>query len=169
MELVERVDQHGRVLGVADRGDAIARGWMFRIATTVCRDPLGRYLVYRRPDDAPSFPGYYDVSFGGAVNVGESYRSAAARELEEELGVRPPVRFLFKYLCRGAIGSYWLGVHEALIDEPVSPAPREISWHAWLTEAQLWAAVGRWRFIPDGQDVLSRYGTRKGTAEGGPG
>ncbi|MDP4512012.1 NUDIX domain-containing protein [Nonomuraea turcica] len=44
------------------------------------------------------FPGYYDVMVGGAVGVGvgESYEEAAVRELAEELGVRVPVRFLFK-------------------------------------------------------------------------
>ncbi|MGP3920884.1 NUDIX domain-containing protein [Nonomuraea sp. 10N515B] len=46
------------------------------------------------------FPGYYDVMVGGAVGVGESYEEAAVRELAEELGVRVPVRFLFKFLCR---------------------------------------------------------------------
>lgn len=40
---------------------------------------------------------------GGAVNVGESYEQAAVRELTEELGVRVPVRFLFKFLCREGI------------------------------------------------------------------
>ncbi|MFI9848666.1 hypothetical protein ACIHFD_67525 [Nonomuraea sp. NPDC051941] len=46
-ELVERVDGQDRVLGVVDRDDAIRRGWLHRIATTVCRDELGRFLVYR--------------------------------------------------------------------------------------------------------------------------
>jgi 8-oxo-dGTP pyrophosphatase MutT (NUDIX family) len=33
------------------------------------------------------------------MDVWESYEAAAARELTEELGVRVPVRFLFKFLC----------------------------------------------------------------------
>jgi 8-oxo-dGTP pyrophosphatase MutT (NUDIX family) len=157
VELVERVDEADRVLGVVPRGQAVATGWMIRIATTVCRDDRGCYLVYRRPDDAPWFPGHYELSFGGAVNPGESYTAAAARELAEELGVTTPVRHLFKYLYRGAAGTYWLGVHETLIDTAIVPAPHEIAWHGWMTETELYEAAQRLPFIPDGQDVWRRY------------
>jgi 8-oxo-dGTP pyrophosphatase MutT (NUDIX family) len=89
--------------------------------------------------------------------VGESYEAAAARELAEELGVQAPVRFLFKYLCRGAISPYWLGLHEALIPGEVNPDSSEVAWHGWMTEAELRDAVRRSTFVPDGQEAFSRY------------
>ncbi|WP_432765797.1 NUDIX domain-containing protein, partial [Nocardia cyriacigeorgica] len=49
---------------------------------------------------------------GGAVAAGESYEEAARRELTEELGVCAAPRFVGKFLCRGAIAPYWLGIHE---------------------------------------------------------
>ncbi|MET7334945.1 NUDIX domain-containing protein [Nonomuraea sp. NPDC005650] len=82
-------------------------------------------------------PGYYEVAFGGAVDVGESYRAAAARELAEELGVDIPVREVVTFLCQGEIGSYWLGVYEAVIAGDVSPDPKAVSWAGWLTSAEL--------------------------------
>ncbi|MGW0199478.1 NUDIX domain-containing protein [Nonomuraea sp. NPDC003201] len=91
------------------RDDAIRRGWLHRIATTVCRDELGRFLVYRRAGGLSGYPGYHEVAFGGAVDVGESYQAAASRELAEELGVDVPVREVVTFLCHGEIGSYWLG------------------------------------------------------------
>lgn len=160
-ELVERVDDQDRVLAVVDRSEAVRRGWLHRIATTVCRDQQGRVLVYRRPENLSRFPGHHEVMFGGAVDVGESYEQAAARELAEELGIHVPVRFLFKFLCRGAISPYWLGVHEAVITGEVTPDPREVAWHGWLTEAELREAVRQWRFIPDGQEAFDRYLTRR--------
>ncbi|MER6403151.1 NUDIX domain-containing protein [Streptomyces viridosporus] len=57
----------------------------------------------------------FDRLVGGAVEVGESYAEAAARELVEERGVRAPVRHVFTFLCRGAISPYWLAVHEAVV------------------------------------------------------
>lgn len=77
-ELVEYVDEHDCVLGVVERGEAVRRSWPHRIATTICRDRVGRILVLRRAETLSRFPGYYDVMVGGAVDVGESYEEAAA-------------------------------------------------------------------------------------------
>ncbi|MFD5336034.1 NUDIX hydrolase [Streptomyces hawaiiensis] len=156
-ELVERVDEQDRVLGVVDREEAIRNGWPHRIATTVCRDPRGRVLLHRRPEHVSRFPGHYNWLIGGGVEVGESYEEAAARELTEELGVRAPVRFAFKFLCRGAISPYWLGVHEAVVTEPLTPDPSEIAWHGWVGEAELSEALRTWLFVPDGVDALRRH------------
>jgi 8-oxo-dGTP pyrophosphatase MutT (NUDIX family) len=158
-ELVDRVDERDRVLGVVDRAEAERRRWPHRIATTICRDPTRRILVLRRAEQLTRFPGHYDVMVGGAVNVGESYEDAAARELSEELGADVPVRFLFTFLCRDGVGPVWFGVHEAVIIEPLVPDPSEIAWHAWLTEPDLREAVDRWPFVPGGREALRRYVT----------
>jgi isopentenyldiphosphate isomerase len=165
-EFVERVDDQDRVLGVVGREDAIRWGWLHRIAATVCRDERGRFLVSRRAEGLSRYPGYHEVTFGGAVNVGESYQAAAARELVEELGIDVPVREVVKFLCHGEVGSYWLGVHEAVISGEVSPDPEAMSWVGWLTSAELSQAMGQHRFIPDGQQALRRY---LGKREASPG
>ncbi|MFJ9946755.1 NUDIX hydrolase [Kitasatospora sp. NPDC091207] len=163
-EQVERVDEQDRVLAVVDRDEAIRNRWLHRIATTVCRDPAGRFLVHRRPDDASRFPGQYTWLVGGAVAAGESYASAAARELAEELGVRAEARFVLKFLCRGAISPYWLGLHEAVIVRAVTPDPSEIAWHAWLTRDELRTAVHGDSFVPDGREAFARYEALAGAA-----
>jgi 8-oxo-dGTP pyrophosphatase MutT (NUDIX family) len=156
-ELVERVDERDRVLAVVDRAEAERRRWTHRIATTICRDPMRRILVLRRAEQHIRFPGHYDVMVGGAVDVGESYEDAAARELSEELGAGVPVRFMFKFLCRDGVSPVWFGVHEAVITEPLVPDPSEIAWHAWLTEPELREVVDRWPFVPGGREALRRY------------
>ncbi|WP_106318243.1 NUDIX domain-containing protein [Actinoplanes italicus] len=156
-ELVERVDEQDRVLGVVSRDEVIRRGWLHRVATTVCRDENGRYLVCRRADGLSRFPGHYEVSFGGAVAVGESYQAAAAREVAEELGVHPVVREVVTFLCHGTVGSYWLGVHEAVVTGDVVPDPRAVSWVGWMTKTELDQAVRHHEFVPDGQEALRRY------------
>lgn len=156
-ELVEHVDEHDRVLGVVERDEAVRESWPHRIAATICRDPEGRILVLRRAGTLSRFPGYYDVMVGGAVDVGESYEAAAARELAEELGVRVPVQFLFKFLCREGISPIWLGVHEAVMSEPLAPDPGEIDWQDWLTVAELHEVVDEWCFVPGGREALRQY------------
>lgn len=113
--------------------------------------------MLRRSEMHPRFPGYYDVMVGGAVDAGESYEEAAARELSEELGVRVPVRFIFKFLCRDGFSPVWFGVHEAAVTEPSTPDPGEIAWQGWLTEPELCEVVDQWLFVPGGREALRRY------------
>ncbi|WP_067510610.1 NUDIX hydrolase [Actinoplanes sp. TFC3] len=166
-ELVERVDDQDRVLGVVRRDEAIRRGWLHRIATTVCRDEQGRFLVHRRGDALVRFPGYHEVTIGGAVAVGESYQQAAARELFEELGIRAVVRPVVTFLCRGELGSYWLGVHDAAVTGTPAPDRSVVAWTGWMTHPELQAAVKNRRFIPDGQEAFRRYLAASGSEFGG--
>ncbi|RKT08501.1 isopentenyldiphosphate isomerase [Streptomyces sp. 3211.6] len=156
-EWVERVDEHDRVLGVVERGEAIERRWLHRVATVVCRDAGGRVLVHRRPEDSSRFPGAYNWLLGGGVEAGEGYVAAAGRELAEELGTAAPVPFRFKFLCEGAISPYWLGVHEALITGTPSPDRREIAWWGWVEEESLPGLMARWPFVPDSVEAFARY------------
>ncbi|MER7468338.1 NUDIX domain-containing protein [Streptomyces sp. NPDC097981] len=157
VELVEQVNEQDRVVGIVDRGEAIRERWLHRVATTVCRDADGRILVHRRPDDASRFPGQFNWMLGGAVDVGESYEEAAARELAEELGVHVEPRFVLKFLCDGAISPYWLGLHEVVITTQVQPDPREVAWSDWLTEPELEDLVRHQGFIPDAREAFDRY------------
>ncbi|RFU82359.1 NUDIX domain-containing protein [Streptomyces triticagri] len=156
-ELIERVDEEDRVLGIVDRAEAIRRGWLHRIATIVCRDERGRFLVHRRPDDATRFPGLCNWMLGGAVGVGESYEEAAARELEEELGVRAAPRLVFTFRCAGAIGPYWLGLHEVAVPASARPDPGEIAAHDWLDAPELELLVHSAEFVPDARQAYDRY------------
>ena len=154
---MERVDEQDRVVAVVERGEAIRERWLHRIATIVCRDGDGRILVHRRPDDDSRFPGQFNWMLGGAVDVGESYEEAAARELAEEIGVRADPRFVFKFLCDGVLSPYWLGLHEVVITAPVQPDPREVAWCDWLTELELEEFIRRSEFMPDAREAFDRY------------
>ncbi|MFD0007157.1 NUDIX domain-containing protein [Streptomyces sp. NPDC127178] len=156
-ELVERVDDQDRVLGVVSRRQAVREGWLHRVAVTVCRGEGGRILVTRRSEQLSRFPGLYEVVVGGAVGGGESYEQAAARELAEELGVCVLPRLLFTFLNRSGLSPHWLGVHEAAVPDAVAADPDEIAWHGWLTEPELRSALLEWRFTPDSHEAFSRY------------
>ncbi|MEU3371172.1 NUDIX hydrolase [Streptomyces sp. NPDC006711] len=157
-ELVERVDEQDRVIGVVERNRAVREGWLYRMAMVLCRDARGRYLVHRRPDTSSRFPGQYSWLVAGAVGVGESYEDAARRELHEELGVEAEVRPLFRFLCEGELGPYWFAVHEALVEEgDVAPDPAEVAWHGWLTGHELRESMGALTFVSDSRDAYGRY------------
>ncbi|PWJ02365.1 NTP pyrophosphohydrolase [Streptomyces sp. NWU49] len=156
-EWVERVDEHDRVQELVTRDEAVRNGWLHRVASCVCRDERGRFLVHRRSEHVSRFPGRFEAMIGGAVEPGETYGQAAVRELGEELGVQVPVHFLHTFLNRSGISPHWLGLHEAEVPAIINPATREIDWYGWLTEPELRQALGRWHFTPDSQVTLDRY------------
>lgn len=169
-ELVERVDDQDRVLGVVvSRRQAVLEGWLHRVAVTVCRDERGRILVHRRSEQLSRFPGLHEVVAGGAVGVGESYEQAAARELAEELGIRVLPRLLFTFINRSGLSPHWLGVHEVVVPDAVVPDADEVAWHGWLTEPELRSALLEWRFTPDSHVAFRRYlAFRTGPSPGPP-
>lgn len=46
------------------------------------------FLWQKRADTVDRFPGYYDISAGGHINLGESLVEAAIRETYEEIGAQ---------------------------------------------------------------------------------
>ncbi|MER0444028.1 NUDIX domain-containing protein [Streptomyces sp. Edi4] len=157
-ELVERVDEQDRVIGVVERSRAVREGWLYRMAMVACRDAEGRYLVHRRPDTGSRFPGQYSWLVAGAVHVAESYEAAARRELHEELGIEAEVRPLFRFLCQGELSPYWFAVYEALVEEgDVAPDPTEVAWHGWLTGDELRASMAALPYVSDSRDAYGRY------------
>ncbi|MFI8391863.1 NUDIX hydrolase [Streptomyces sp. NPDC085540] len=142
---------------VVSRRQAIREGWLHRVAVTVCRDQRGRILVHRRSGQVSRFPGFYEVEVGGAVNVGESYEQAAARELAEELGICALPRLLFTFINRSGLSPHWLGVHEVVVSDAMVPDPNEVAWHSWLTERELRSALQDWNFTPDSNEAFSQY------------
>nr|WP_079082956.1 NUDIX domain-containing protein [Streptomyces antibioticus] len=154
---MERVDAQDRVLGQVSRRDAVREGWLHRVAVVVCHDRQGHLLVHRRAEQVPRFPGRHEVGIGGAVGVGESYEQAAARELEEELGVSAAVRFRFKFLNRSGLSPHWLGVCDAVIPRAVRPDSQEVAWHAWIGESDLPRILQERTFTPDSHEILDRY------------
>ncbi len=67
------------------------------IALAVVRDAEGRVLLARRPDDAHQ-GGLWEFP-GGKVEAGESVTEALARELQEEVGIRPTVATPLIRIC----------------------------------------------------------------------
>ncbi|WP_231905171.1 MULTISPECIES: NUDIX domain-containing protein [Streptomycetaceae] len=152
-ETVDYVDVRDRPVRRGPRGRAARYGLHYRVAATVCTDPLGRVLVYRRPADAAVLPGHHDVLIGGSVRAGESYLAAAARELAEELGVRPPLREIYRSRQTAGPGPCWLTVHHATVTGPLRPDPREIAWCDWVPAG----AAGSLRpFVPAGRTAVTR-------------
>ncbi len=98
MELLDLVDSKDRVIGKAERQKCHERFLAHRMIHVFVFDNQGRIFVAKRSPKKRIYPKLLDVSVAGHVHTKETYKQAAIREIQEELGVKPKkVKKLFKF------------------------------------------------------------------------
>lgn len=153
-ELVDIVDEHDMVLRREPRHVMRRDRLRHRAVFVLVRDGLGRVLIHRRSEMKDLWPGWWDIAIGGVVTTGETYESAAERELAEEAGIEAkPV-----FVCSGKyedddvrlVGCCYEVVH----DGPVEPRDGEIVEFAWVSITELTERIQREKFLPDSLALL---------------
>jgi isopentenyldiphosphate isomerase len=86
-ELCDVLDDDGRVIGVATRAEVRAGNLWHRTVFTMVVTPADEVVAHRRADWKDIWPSMWDLCFGGLVGAGESWTTAAVRELAEEAGI----------------------------------------------------------------------------------
>lgn len=86
-ELVDVVDEDDHVIRVVTRAEMRAHRLRHRGVFIAVQHSDGRLLVHQRSFSKDVCPGLWDIAVGGVVASGETYDTAAVRELAEEIGV----------------------------------------------------------------------------------
>ncbi len=85
------VDSDDRVIGDAPRAQVHGDNLLHRAIHILLFNDEGELLLQKRSRLKDRHPGVWDSSAAGHVDAGEEYDEAAARELQEELGVATPL------------------------------------------------------------------------------
>lgn len=145
-EWLEEVDASDRVIGRHPRGEIHRLGLRHRSVHILLFDRAGRLFLQKRSMRKDVHPGYWDSSAAGHVDAGESYDTAAARELCEELAPDPlpPLEFLFKVGACAVTGWEFVQVYRATHDGPLRLNSEEIDEGGWFhpDELDLWQTSG---------------------------
>ncbi|GAB2718748.1 NUDIX domain-containing protein [Kitasatospora kifunensis] len=108
----------------------------------VCHDGAGRVLLARRAAAARDEPGRWDCG-AGALEFGESFEAAVAREVREEYTARPlEITVLgVRNVLRGEpVDSHWVAVVCAVRVDPAAVAigePHKFDALDWFGEGEL--------------------------------
>jgi len=174
-EIFEIVDDQDRVIGTAPRrachGDPTL---VHRVAHVLVFNLRGELLLQKRSRHKDIQPGKWDTSVGGHLDPGEDYRTAAVREMAEELGIEGiPLTFLYKSQIRNEIESENVATFLACHVGPVHFARDEIEEVRFWRGKEIEAELGTGLFTPNFeeewqlfQDWSRRYpaGARPGIA-----
>jgi 16S rRNA (adenine1518-N6/adenine1519-N6)-dimethyltransferase len=88
-EIFDVVDQDDHVIGQAPRGEVHEKDLLHRATHVFVFNKRGDLLLQKRSGLKDRHPGVWDSSVSGHLDAGESYETAALRELEEEMGIIP--------------------------------------------------------------------------------
>jgi isopentenyldiphosphate isomerase len=137
-EVFDLVDLEDRVIGTVRRGDAHRNpALVHRSVQILVFASDGRVLLQRRSPAKDLFPGYYCASASGHVASGEDYAATAMREIVEELGVSPALRYVGKALVRSRPETELTALFLARCDGPFQFSPTETQGGAFFTLDEL--------------------------------
>lgn len=80
------VDENDNEIGYGQIQNAIEKGIVRRISRVIITNYLGEILLQKR-NDVVIYPFRWNDTVSGHVDVGETYREAALREMKEEMGI----------------------------------------------------------------------------------
>jgi isopentenyl-diphosphate Delta-isomerase len=137
-EVFDLIDLDDRVIGQVRRGEAHRDpALVHRSVQILLFASDGRLLLQRRSAAKDLFPGYFCASASGHVVSGDDYGATAARELEEELGLAAPLKFVGKMLVRSEPETEMTALYIARSDGPYTFHPTETDGGQFLSLAEV--------------------------------
>ena len=101
-EIFPIVDEEGRVIGSATRGECHSGSHLLHpVVHLHVFNSQGNIYLQRRPEWKDIQPGKWDTAVGGHIDYGETPDDALRREVREELGITEfTPQFICKYVLR---------------------------------------------------------------------
>lgn len=157
-EIVVIVDENNQVIGAEPRREMRALGLVHRAVYILVFNSVGELFCHKRTLEKDIYPGYFDVAAGGVVLAGESYNTAAERELEEELGIRDvSLTPLFDFFYKDALSRVWGRAFRCIHNGTLQLQKEEIESGRFCRVADILKSAETDTYTPDGLVVLNRY------------
>ena len=143
-EVFDVVDAHDVVVGREYRREIHRRGLLHRAIHIFWLRADGLLCLQRRSYAKDNCPGLLSSSCAGHVDAGEDYRTAAVRELYEELGISVSAAELVEVdyaPCHPDLGNEFVRSYVLRGDHPTRLARFEVDAIVWRrpAETQAWA------------------------------
>lgn len=143
------VDENDRILGFKTKEECHrGEGILHRAFSIFIFDDKNRLLIQRRSPQKHLWPLFWSNSCCSHPREGESYETATLRRLQEELGFKTPLKYLYKFTYHarfGEIGSEreLCSVYIGRYVQQVHPNPNEIAEWKFVSVGELEADMNR--------------------------
>jgi isopentenyldiphosphate isomerase len=156
-ELVDIIDDQGRIVGTTTRQDMRARQLPHRCVYILVFNSRGELFIHLRTSTKDVYPSHWDVAVGGVLAAGESFDAGAGREVLEELGIVADLEPLFPYRYADTATRVVAMAYHLIHDGPFRLQPEEVVRGEFVSLAEVDARVSANPFCPDGLAVLAEY------------
>ena len=158
-ELFPVVDEEGRVIGSATRGECHNGSHLLHpVVHLHVFNSAGDIYLQKRPEWKDIQPGKWDTAVGGHVDAGETPEEALQREVREELGITDfTSEFIGKYVFEGLRERELVYVHRAVYDGPVRPSAEELDGGRFWTIEEVREAIGKNILTPNFESEFKKY------------
>ena len=153
------VDEEGRVIGAATRGECHSGSKLLHpVVHLHVFNSKGEVYLQRRPDWKDIQPGKWDTSVGGHIDYGEEPEQALIREVREELGITEftPER-VGNYVFESKREKELVYVHRTTYDGPVEPSTEELDGGRFWTIDEIHEAIGKEVLTPNFESEFQKY------------
>lgn len=153
-ELVDHLDDSGEVIGPVSRTEMRAGNLRHRSVFVVALNEADEVIVHRRAGWKDVWPEYWDIAVGGVVMSGESWESAASRELAEELGVAGDLVYLGEDRFEDESVREHCRIYQVRVTDAVAPVDGEVAEYEWVPVGELRRWISERRVCPDSLAVV---------------
>lgn len=156
-ELFPLVDEEGRVIGSAMRGechDGSKR--LHPVVHLHVFDSAGRLYLQQRPLWKDIQPGKWDTAVGGHVDFGEEIADALHREVREELGVEDFMpEFLLRYVFESDRERELVHVYKTVYEGGIHPSAELDGGRFWTLD-EIHEVIGKGVLTPNFESEFLR-------------
>lgn len=158
-ELFPIVDEEGRVIGEATRGECHNGSKLLHpVVHLHVFNSRGEVYLQKRPEWKDIQPGKWDTSVGGHIDFGETPEQALVREVGEELGITDFVsERIGMYVFESRRERELVYVNRTTHDGLVLPSAEELDGGRFWTMDEIRAAIGQQILTPNFESEFQRF------------
>lgn len=170
MEFLDIVDKNDNVIGRAAKDEVYNKFLCHRIAHVLIFNDSGEMVLQKRSSKVSFCPDHWSTAVGGHVQAGETYKEAALREYQEELGTQSDLEFVGKDLYDAPnTPDKFLATFKTLFNGPFDPDPLVVSEvKAFNLENIRRMIKGGEKFHPELVFILKKYYFKRLRLKGDP-